>query len=138
MKQRGCSYFRSELESQYKVSNLGLKAEIRGRDPLVAPAKERNPVVAQTKGKGSLVTQVDLSAPHVCSPAVALLHKKSLRQRKKICANSLWLHSNYTKSLPSKNKNINYIFIYVRVFRCLSSGAIYDTSFSWVIIFSSL
>ena len=74
-----------------------------------------------------LVTQADLPAPCVCSQAVALLHKKGPCHRRKICANSLWLYSYYTQSLPSKNKNMNYIFIHLRVFRCLSSSAIWDT-----------
>ena len=39
----------------------------------------------------------------------------------------LWLYPSYTQSSPSKNKSINYIFIYLRVFRCLSSGTICDT-----------
>ena len=60
----------------------------------------------------------------MCSSAVVLLRKKSPRHRRKIYANSLWLYSYYKQSLPRKNKNINYIFIYLRVFRCLSSGAI--------------
>ena len=53
--------------------------------------------------------------------------KRVPRHRRKICANSLWLYSYYTQSLLSKNKNINYIFIYLRVLRCLSSGMIYVT-----------
>ena len=47
---------------------------------------------------------------------------------RKICANSLSLYSYYTQSSPSKNKNINYIFIYLRVFRCLSSSSVSNTS----------
>ena len=47
----------------------------------------------------------------VCFPAVAVLRNKGPRHRRKICANSLWLYYYYyyTQSLPSKNKNINYI-----------------------------
>ena len=40
-----------------------------------------------------LVTQADLSAPRVCSPATAILHKKGPGHRRKICANSLRLYS---------------------------------------------
>ena len=76
-----------------------------------------------------LVTQADLSAPRVCSPAVALPHKKGPRHRRKICANSLWQYSYYTQSSPSKNKNMNYIFIYLRVLRSLSSGSTYDNGY---------
>ena len=61
----------------------------------------------------------------MCSPAVALLHKKGPHHRRKIFANSLWLYSYYTQSSLSKNKNINYIFIYLRVLHCLSSRSIY-------------
>ena len=81
-----------------------------------------------TEGRDPLVTQADLSAPRVSSPAVTLLHKKGPRHRRKICANSLWLYSYYTQASPTKNKNTNhvyiYIYIYLRVLRCLSSGAI--------------
>ena len=68
-----------------------------------------------------LVTQANLSAPHVCSPAVALLPPKGPRHRRKTCTNSLWMYSYCIYSSPSKNKNINYIFfIYLWVLRCLS------------------
>ena len=60
---------------------------------------------------------------HVCSPATALLHKKGLHHRRKICANSLRQYSYYTQSLTSKNRNINYISIYLQFFRCWSCGA---------------
>ena len=60
----------------------------------------------------------------VCSPAVLLLHKKGPCHRR-LCVNPPWLYSYYTQSSPSKNKNINYIFIYLRVLRRLSSCAIY-------------
>ena len=110
-----------ELERQYKVCNFGLKAEIRwslkwrGRSAGLS-----------SEGRDSLVTQANLSVPRVCSPSVALLHKKDPRPRRKICANSLGLCSYYTQSSPSKNKNMIYIFIYLRVLRCLSCDAIYD------------
>ena len=81
------------------------------------------------EGRDPLVTQADLSAPRVYSPAAAQLHKNGPRQRRKICANSLWLYSNDIQASPSKNKNINIIFIYLRVFRCLSCGQ-YTTSCS--------
>ena len=79
-----------------------------------------------SEGRDLLVTQADLSVPRVCSPSVALLHKKGPRYRRKICANSLWLYSYYSQSSPSKNKNINYIFLYLRVLRCLSSNTRYN------------
>ena len=59
----------------------------------------------------------------MCTPVVALLHKKGSCYRRKICANSLWLYSYFAKTSPSKNKNMNYIFIYLRLLRCLSSWA---------------
>ena len=90
-----------DLKRQYKVCNFELKAEIHW----------------------SLNQTCQLR--RVCSPAVALLHKMSPRHRRKICANSLWLHSYVTQTSPSKNKDINYIFTYLRVLRCLSSGSIY-------------
>ena len=63
-----------------------------------------------SEGRDPLVTQADLSAPRVCSSAIALLHKKGPCHRRKIGVNSLWLYSYYTQSSLSKNKNINYIF----------------------------
>ena len=80
------------------------------------------------EGRDPLVTQADMSAPRVCFPAVALLHKKGPHHKRKIYGNHLLLYSYYTQSLPSKNKNIHYIFIYLGVLRCLSSGAIYDNN----------
>ena len=81
-----------------------------------------------SEGGSPLVTRTNLSASRVCSPTVVLLHKKGPRHRRKIYANSLWLYSYYAQSSPSKNKNINYIFTYPRIFRCLSSGRIcYNT-----------
>ena len=79
-----------------------------------------------SEGGDPLVPQADRPAPRVCSLAVAQLHKKSPCQRRKICANSLWLYSYYSQTSPSKNKNIDYTFIDLRVFRCLSSGSVYD------------
>ena len=128
--------------------SAGLSSE--GRDPLVAQAKGRGRLVSQAKAEthwslkrrgkvgwslkrrqrptGRLGEPV--SPPRVCSPAVALLHKKGPCHRRKICANSLWLYFYYTQLSPSKNENINYIFIYLRVLRCLSSSSIYDTIYS--------
>ena len=60
------------LERQYKVCNFGLKAEIHW----VVKTKGRSPLVTQAKRRDQLVTQSDLSAPRVCSPAIARLHKK--------------------------------------------------------------
>ena len=51
-----------------------------------------------SEGRDLVVTQADLSAPRVCSPVVALLHKKGPRHRRKICANSLLVYSYYTQS----------------------------------------
>ena len=65
------------------------------------------------------------SAPRVCSSVVAQLHKKGPHHRRNICVYSFWVYYYFARLFPSKNKNINYIFIYLRVFRCLSSGAMY-------------
>ena len=114
-----------------------------GRVPVVTQMKARSSghsnerersAGLSSEGRDSLITQADLSTPHVYSPAVALLHKKGPRYRRKICANSLWLYPYYTQSSPSKNKNINYIFIYLQVFHCLSSSSIYVTQCVWKII----
>ena len=72
----------------------------------------------------------------VCSPAVALAHRKGPRHRRNIRANSLRLYCYFTETLPSKNKNINNIFIYLQIIFCLSSGAVYDkTVFSALFFF---
>ena len=78
------------------------------------------------KRRHPLVTQADLSAPGVCSPAIALLRNKGPRHRRKICANSLWLYYCYPQSSPSMNKNINCIFKYLRVRHYFSSGTFCD------------
>ena len=98
-----CSYFHVGVERQYKVCKFGLKEEICWS-------------LKQT-----------CWLPHVCSPAVALLHTKGPCHRRKICVNSPWLYSYFTQTSLSKNKSINYIFIYLWVLRCLSSGTICDT-----------
>ena len=97
-----------------------------GRDRLVAQAKGRDQLATQTKGETRWSLKQTCQLHRVCSPAVTLLHKKGPRHRRNICANSLWLYSYLTQTSLSKNKNINYIFIYLRVFRCLSNGSIYD------------
>ena len=51
-----------------------------------------------------------------------LYTQKGPRHRRNICADSLWLYSYFTQTSPSKNKNINDIFIYLCVLRCLSSS----------------
>ena len=66
--------------------------------------------------------------------AVALHHKKAPCHKRKICANSLWQYSYYTQSSPSKNKNMNHSVIYLRVFRCLFSGAICNRNRNFGII----
>ena len=89
-----------DLKRQYKVCNFGLKAETHW------------------------------SLKQTCQLLVSVLrplHYFTKRvPRRKICANSLWLYSYNTQSSPTKNKNINYIFIYLRVLRCLCSGSICD------------
>ena len=107
------------LERQYKVWNFRLKERSAGRS-----SEGGDPLVYRAKGETRWSLKQTCQLPRVCSPTVALLHKKGPRFRRKICANSLWLYSCFTKTSPSKNKNINYIFIYLRVFRCLSSCAI--------------
>ena len=73
-----------------------------------------------------------LSSRSVCSSYVFSGRRPtSPRHRRKICANSLWMYSYEIQSPSSKNKNINYISIYQRVFRCLCSGSICDTATTW-------
>ena len=64
----------------------------------------------------------------MCSLCVALIHTKGPRHRRKICSDSLRQYSFFIQTSPSKNKNINYMFIYLRGIRCLSSGALWDNA----------
>ena len=93
---------------------------------LVGQAKGRDLLVSQVKGETRWSLKQTCQLPCVCSPAIALLHKKGPCHRRKICANSFWLYSYFTQTLSLKNKNINHIFIYLRVLRCLSSSPIYN------------
>ena len=121
MRRRGCSYFHMGLEKKYKVCNFGLKAEIQWS------LKRRGEVRRSLKRR-------ERPAGHWSIPVISssvfsgrrTSSQKGPRYKRKICANSLWLYSYYTQSSPSKNKNMNYIFINLRVLRCLSSGAICD------------
>ena len=111
-----------ELERQYKVCNFGLKAEIQWS------IKQRGDVCWSLK-------QRERPAGHSSRPVSFLwvfsgyctTSQKGPCHRRKICANFLWLYSYNIQSSPSKNENINYIFIYLRVFHCLSSCLIYAT-----------
>ena len=81
-------------------------------------------MVTQIKGRGLLVSQAKGETCWSLKQTLTLLHKKGPRHRK-MC--KLWLYSYYTQLSPMKNKNINCIFIYPWVLRCLSSSAICDT-----------
>ena len=64
---------------------------------------------------------------HESKHATCLLrHTKIPRHRRNICANSLGLYSYNTQLSPTKNKNMIYISIYLRFFRCLSNFPIYN------------
>ena len=76
------------------------------------------------EGRDLQVTQADMSCLFFARHTIS---QKSPRHWRKISANTLWLYSYYTQSSPSKNKDINYIFIYLGVLRYLSSDAIYYT-----------
>ena len=62
---------------------------------------------------------------HACSPTVALILTKGPSHRRNICANSDCISTSHTS--PPKNKNINYLFKYLRVVRNFSSGSICDS-----------
>ena len=85
-----------DLKRQYKISNFGLKAEIRW----------------------------SLSSTCVFSGRRTTSQKVSPLQKKDMCELSLTASYN-TQSSPSKNKKVNYIFIYLQVWRRFSSGSIY-------------
>ena len=69
-----------DLKRQHKVCNFGLKVEIcwslkRRERPTSCSSEEERPTGNSSEGREPLVTQADLSASRVWSPAVALLHK---------------------------------------------------------------
>ena len=66
-----------------------------------------------------LATQANLSAP---APVYVLQPLQKIY----MCELSLLLHSYFIQTTPSKNKNMNYIFIYLRFLRYLSSCSICD------------
>ena len=110
-----------DLKKQYRVCNFGLKAEIRW-----SLKRRGRSAGLSSEGRDPLVTQADRSAPPcVFSGRRNTSQKESLPQKKDMWELSLWLYFYYTLLLSSKNKNISYIFKYLRVLRCLSSGAIY-------------
>ena len=129
----GYSFFHIGLERQYMVCYFRLKAEIylslKWRGEIHWSLKQRERFAGRSsEGKRS----AGHSGKPVSSPALWMFSgrcttsQKESPPQKKIFANSLWLYSYYPQSSPSKNKNINYIFKYLRVLRCLSSSWIYD------------
>ena len=128
-----------DLKRKQKVCNLELKVEIRWS------LKRRGKVRWSLKQRGEVRWSLNrketrcLSSRPVSFSCVfsgrRTISQKGSQHRRKIGANSLWLYSYYTQSSPSKNKNINYICIYLRVFRCVSSGAIYTWNYIVMICF---
>ena len=103
------------IERKYKVCNFGLK--------------QRREVHWSLKRRGEVRWSLKQTC-HVFSGRRSNTHKGSPPQKKDMCKLSDCIPTSHT--LPSKNKNINYIFIYRRVLCCLSSGAIYYNSrFCW-------
>ena len=102
-----------ELERQYKVCNFRLKERFRW----LLKRKGDIRLSLKRRGRSASLPRKPVSFPCVFPG----------RHRRKICANSLWLYSYFTQTSPSKNKNINYIFINLQVLRCLSSVMICDT-----------
>ena len=77
-----------------------------------------------------------VSSP-VCVPWMSHYFTKRVPVTEERYVQTLWLYSYFTQTSPSKNRN-NYIFIYLRVFHCLSSSSIYNMGenrwiqdFSW-------
>ena len=110
------------LERRYNVCNVGLKAKTRW------PLKRRERSAGHSSEGGRPAGH---SSKHVSSSVCVLrpshfFTKKGPRHRRKILANSFWPYSYFIQASPSQNKNIDYIFIYLRVFHCLSSGSICD------------
>ena len=92
--------------SSKEERSAGLSRE--GRVPLVTQAKGRGPPVSQAKGKtcGSLKQTCN-----VCFSVVVLIHTKGLRDRRKICANCLWLYSYFIHVTVEERKYKLYVYI---------------------------
>ena len=102
------------LERQYKVCNFGMKTEIQW-------SLKRCGEVHWSLRQGERpagYSSIPVSSSCVFSSRHTISQKGSPPQKKDMCE----LYSYYTQSSPSKNKYINYIFIYLLVFRYLSSG----------------
>ena len=109
------------------VCNFGLKKEIHWERSAGRSSEGGDLLVCQAKEETRWSLKQTCQLLWVCAPAVALLHKKSRCHKRKICANSFWLYSYFTQASPSKNKNINYIFMYLRVFFVVCPAVQYTT-----------
>ena len=96
------------------------------RDPMVTHAKGWGPLVFQAKG------EIRWSLKQTCQLCVRVLRPLHYFTKRVPVTEERYVRTlsdsipTYTQSSPSKNKNINYTFTYLRIFRYLSSGAIYD------------
>ena len=79
------------------------------------------------RGEISWSLNQNCQLPRMRFPAVTLFHKKGLATEERYMR-ILWLYSYFTRTLLSNNKNINYIFIDLGVFRWLSSGSMYENT----------
>ena len=77
-----------------------------------------------------------MSAPRVCSPTIALLHKR-VPATEEVYVRTLSDCIPTTHNRRRRRIKICYIFIYLRVFRCLSSGSICDIMYKNIICFFS-
>ena len=89
VRRRGCSYLRMGIEKN-NIKSVILDWRLRSARP---SSKGERSTSISSDGRQLQVTQAKLSAPRVCSLAVALLRKKGPRHRKKICTNTFWLYS---------------------------------------------
>ena len=95
---------------------------------------------AQAKGRGPLVSEgkeeTHWSLKQTCQLLVCVLRPPHYFTKRVPATEEryVWTLTDciciYTKSPRLKNKNINYIFIYLRIIRYLSGGAICDTTMS--------
>ena len=110
------------VKIQYKVCKFGLN----WRDSLASQATGRDPLVAQVKG------ETRWSLKQTCQILVRVLRPPNYFTKRVPATEERYVRTlsdcvpTYTQSSPSKNKNINYMCIYLRVLHCLSSSAICD------------
>ena len=103
----GLDYIRSVILDWRKES----AREICWKDLQVTQSKEETRWPLKRRGRSAGHSRKPVGSPLCVLRPLHYFTKRGPRHRRKIWANSLWLYPYFTQTSPSKNKNINYIFI---------------------------